>query len=241
VDRVAIFSDINGNLAALRAVWADMDARGLENRYCLGDLVGYGTFPNEVIQFIRDHNVPTLMGNYDQGIGAASDDCGCAYTTESARALGKLSVTWTNAHVTAENRVFLRELASGIRLDLGRFRISLVHGSPRRINEYLFENRPDRSLERLLDMADGDVLVCGHTHVSYHRVLPSGRQVANDGSVGKPKDLDSRACYAILGVTGGNLVVEFPRVTYDIEQTALAIEASSMPNEYADMLRNGTG
>jgi diadenosine tetraphosphatase ApaH/serine/threonine PP2A family protein phosphatase len=112
-----------------------------------------------------------------------------------------------------------------------------VHGSPRKINEYLYEDRPDSSLERLMDQAGVDVLVCGHTHIPYHRVLPSGRHVINAGSVGKPKDHDPRACYIILEVEGRELNVRFIRVPYDIEQAAAAIESSEMPDEYAEMLR----
>jgi predicted phosphodiesterase len=241
MQRVTIFSDVHGNLPALQAVLADMEARGLLPDYCLGDLVGYGTFPNEVIATIRERNIPTLMGNYDQGIGNNSDDCGCAYTSKEAEALGKRSIAWTNENTTAENKFYLRQLTGDIPLQLDGLRVRLVHGSPRKINEYLYEDRPDATLERLLDMAEVDVLVCGHTHIPYHRILPSGRHVVNAGSVGKPKDGNPEACYVVLETTGNNLSVTFRRVPYDIERAAQAIEASDMPNEYAQMLRTGTG
>jgi putative phosphoesterase len=238
---LTIFSDIHANLQALEAVLADMDQRGLENRYCLGDLVGYGTFPNEVVAVIRGSNTPTIMGNYDQGVGNSSDDCGCAYKDEVAKALGQRSIVWTNEHTTDENKTFLRQLRPQLSLSLGDLRVALVHGSPRRVNEYLYEDRPDSSLERLLDMAEADVMVCGHTHIPYHRLLPSGRHVINAGSVGKPKDGDPRAGYVVLEVDGRDLKVQFIRVPYDIEAAALAIEASEMPNEYAQMLWAGKG
>jgi putative phosphoesterase len=241
MNQITIFGDIHANLPALTAVLADMDSRQLENRYCLGDLVGYGTFPNEVITAIRERQVPTLTGNYDQGVGHNSDDCGCAYTSPAAEALGKRSIAWTNAHTTAENKTYLRQLPQQIPLQLGQLRVLLVHGSPRRVNEYLYADRPDRSLERLLDMAEADVLVCGHTHLPYHRVLPSGRHVVNAGSVGKPKDGDPRAGYVVLSAQNSDLDVAFIRVAYDVEQAAQAIEASTMPQEYAQMLRTGRG
>jgi predicted phosphodiesterase len=241
MNQITIFGDIHGNWPALQAVLADMEAKGLPNGYCLGDLVGYGTFPNEVIAAIRAQGIPTLMGNYDQGVGTSSDDCGCAYTKPADEALGKRSIAWTNAHTTEENKTYLRTLQHQISLQLGALRVVLVHGSPRRINEYLFEDRPDASLERLLDMVEGEVLVCGHTHLPYHRVLPSGRHVVNAGSVGKPKDGDSRACYVTLAANNSELTVAFHRVVYDVESAAQALEATEMPHEYAEMLRTGKG
>jgi diadenosine tetraphosphatase ApaH/serine/threonine PP2A family protein phosphatase len=124
---------------------------------------------------------------------------------------------------------------------MGDLKIALVHGSPRKVNEYLYEDRPDNSLERLLDLVESDVLVCGHTHIPYHRILPSGRHVVNAGSVGKPKDDDPRACYAVLEANGSGLRVEFIRVPYDVERAAKSIEATEMPDEFAQMLREGKG
>jgi predicted phosphodiesterase len=238
---ITIFGDIHANLSALEAVMQDMDARGLRERYCLGDLVGYGTFPNEVTAIIRESGIPTLMGNYDQGVGNDSDDCGCAYKTEIEEERGKRSIAWTNAHTTDENKAFLRTLPSSIPLTLGDLRVLLVHGSPRKVNEYLYEDRPVESFERLMDAAEVDVLVCGHTHLPYHKVLPSGRHIVNAGSVGKPKDGDNRAGYITLSAEGRDLQVEFIRVAYDIEATAAAIEATEMPDEFALMLREGRG
>lgn len=241
MNRITIFGDIHGNLPALEAVFADIDKQEMNPLYCLGDLVGYGTFPNEVIAAVCQRNIPTLMGNYDQGVGNSSDDCGCAYTSKEAEALGKRSIAWTNKITTDENKKYLRQLVNHIPLQLGGLRVLLVHGSPRKINEYLYEDRPDATMERLLDLAEADVLVCGHTHKPYHRILPSGRHVINAGSVGKPKDKNPAACYVVLDATGNDLSVEFRRVPYDIERAAHAIEASEMPSEFAQMLRTGTG
>lgn len=241
MDRLTVFGDIHANLPALQAVFADMQARGAQNLFCLGDLVGYGTFPNEVAAAIRERSIPTIMGNYDLGVGNSSDDCGCAYTSKQAEALGKRSIAWTNAHTTEETKAYLRQLAHSIPLRLGDLKVLLIHGSPRRINEYLYADRPDSSLERLLDLAEADVLVCGHTHIPYHRILPSGRHVVNAGSVGRPKDGDPRACYALVEAAGADLQVRFIRVPYDVERAVRAIEASEMPDEYAQMLREGRG
>jgi len=239
---ITIFGDIHGNLPALEAVFDDMDTRGLTNPYCLGDLVGYGTFPNEVIQIVRGRDIPTIMGNYDQGVGNSSDDCGCAYKTKIDRKRGEQSIAWTNEHTTAENKAYLRSLEDCIPLTVGDLKVLLVHGSPRKINEYLYEDRPDASFERIMDSVDADVLVCGHTHLPYHKVLPSGRQIVNVGSVGKPKDKNPDACYARLSAEGRQLNVEFIRVPYNVERAAQAVEAADgMPDAYAQMLRDGQG
>ena len=107
--------------------------------------MGYGTFPNGVIETIRRQDIPTVMGNYDQGVGNSSDECGCAYRDPAAEALGKRSIAWSNAYTSQANKHFLRELPNQIPLQLGDLRVMLVHGTPRRINEYLFDDRPDKS------------------------------------------------------------------------------------------------
>lgn len=242
---MTIFGDIHGNLPALEAVFQDIEARGLTRLYCLGDLVGYGTFPNEVVNLIRRRDIPTLMGNYDQGVGVSSDDCGCAYKTDVDRQRGEMSIMWSNAHTTEDNKAFLRDLPTRISVSMGDLNVLLVHGSPRKVNEYMFVDRPDDYFERILDSVGVDVLVCGHTHLPYHKILPSGRHVINAGSVGKPKDRDPRAGYITLTINGCDVKVEFIRVTYDVERAAQAIEATpedgGMPHPYARMLREGVG
>ena len=241
-EQITIFGDIHGNLPALEAVFKDMDARGANQLYCLGDLVGYGTFPNEIIHLVRERNIPTIMGNYDRGVGNNSDDCGCAYTTDIAKKRGEQSIAWSNAHTSDENKTYLRSLADSIPLQLASLKLLLVHGSPRKINEYMYEDRPISYFERIMDSIDADVLVCGHTHLPYHKILPDGRHIVNAGSVGKPKDNNPDACYVQLSAEGKQLEVEFIRVPYDLERTATAIEAADgMPDAFAQMLRDGRG
>jgi putative phosphoesterase len=250
--RIAIFSDIHANLPALEAVWADIKAKAPDAIYCLGDLVGYATFPNEVVQFVRARHIPTIAGNYDFGVGATSDDCGCAYKTEADQQRGAESIAYTNGAVTDDTRAYLARLPKHLRVVHSSGEVLMVHGSPRKINEYLFEDRPDSSLLRIMEPERADVMLFGHTHKPYHRVMvsevegqPRYRHAINTGSVGKPKDGDPRACYVLLTLTGAPIAthpnavqVEFVRLPYDIEKTATLIEASVLPNEFADMVRN---
>src|SRR5689334_24937266 len=110
--RLAIISDIHGNLPALEAVLEDIRQRRPDAVYCLGDLVGYTPFPNEVIDRIRREQIPTVIGNYDDGVGFDRDECGCAYREEGERLRGQQSLEWTKARVTSENKAFLRSLVS---------------------------------------------------------------------------------------------------------------------------------
>ena len=228
--RLAIFSDIHANLPALEAVLADIASRQLDRVYCLGDLVGYAPFPNEVTERIRLEQIPTIMGNYDDGVGFERDDCGCAYREADEKRRGDRSLAWTKAHVTAENKVFLRTLAHEIRFGADGRRVLLVHGSPRKINEYLFEDRPLASFQRLAASSNADIIVYGHTHKPYTKLVDDVLFV-NVGSVGKPKDGDRRACYAILDTLAR--AAEFVRVEYDLARVTNAIRASELPPEFA--------
>jgi predicted phosphodiesterase len=130
--RIGIISDIHGNLPALDAVFADMRPRQFDRVYCLGDLVGYGASPNEVTQRIKDEGIPTIMGNYDDGVGLDRDECGCAYRDPGEKARGQRSLEWTKAQTTMENKAFLRTLVPELRFDADGRRVLLVHGRPGR-------------------------------------------------------------------------------------------------------------
>jgi len=234
--RIAVISDIHGNRAALEAVLDDLATQRADAVYCLGDLVGYAPFPDEVVNRIRQEGIPTIMGNYDDGVGFERDECGCAYRDSVEQELGQRSLDWTKRHVTAENKTFLRTLHKEIRLDADGRRVLLVHGSPRKMNEYLFEDRPLSSFQRLAASSAAEVIVFGHTHKPYTKTV-DGVLFLNVGSVGKPKDGDWRACYAILEGAGPS--VEFRRVAYDVQSTAAAIRASELPDEFAADIERG--
>lgn len=230
--RIGIITDIHGNMHALEAVLDDLRTRHLDAIYCLGDLVGYGAFPNEVTERIRVEGIPTIMGNYDDGVGFDRDECGCAYTDPVEKQRGGESLAWTKAVVTPDNKAFLRSLAKDIRFEADGKRVLLVHGSPRRINEYLFEDRPVSSFQRLAASSNADIIVFGHTHKPYTKVVDSVLFV-NAGSVGKPKDGDWRACYMMLEPSKSRDPVEFVRLPYDVETAAAAIRATELPDRFA--------
>jgi putative phosphoesterase len=235
--KLAILSDIHANLHALEAVWTDLEAQRPNAVVCLGDLVGYGAQPNEVVDFIRALAIPTVMGNYDEGVGFDLDDCGCVYRDPDDDRRGKQSLLWSRANTTPDRKEFLRGLPLQIRQDLAGQHLLFVHGSPRKLNEYLYEDRPAATFERIAKVAGCDALFFGHTHLPYQK-RAGNTLFVNTGSAGKPKDGDPRAGYVIVEL-GRPLQVEFRRVAYDVAAAARAIRASGLPPHFADLLETG--
>jgi putative phosphoesterase len=239
MSRVAVITDIHGNFPALEASLEAIDELRVGELYCGGDLVGYGPHPNEVCRLIEERAIPTIYGNYDYAIGRDLEDCRCAYVTAHDRELGQQSVAWTLAHANQHSKDFMRGLPFDLRFQLGEERVRLVHGSPRKVNEYLFEDKPARTFERIAAGADCDVLVFGHTHKpwihSYGGVL-----FVNCGSVGKPKDGDPRAAFAMLELDqAGRVRASIERVPYDAPAVAREVAAAGLPGEYAEKLLAG--
>jgi putative phosphoesterase len=238
--RIAVLSDVHANLPALEAVLEDISAVGVDARYALGDLVGYAPWPNEVLERLATEAFPMVMGNYDDGTAYDRDECGCAYQTPIERELGDRSFAWTKAHTSDASRALLRTLHPEIRFDAQGLRFLLVHGSPRRINEYLHEDRDESTFARIAEGADADVIVCGHTHRPYDKTV-AGVRFINVGSAGKPKDGDPRGCWALIETGAARVEVTFRRVAYDVERAAQAILATDLPAEFADQLREARG
>jgi len=231
----AVFSDVHGNLPALEAILADIVCRGVARTLCLGDLVGYGPSPNEVALLVRAAGIPTLMGNYDQGIGFETGDCGCVYKTDEQRAEGAASLAWTQTAVSEEVKAYLRILEDHFVLQTPGGEILAVHGSPRRINEYLFEDRPASAMERMAHEYPYPAILFGHTHVPYARRV-GDTVFVNVGSGGRPKDGDWRVCYALvdparLGEDEG--FVEFVRVAYDYERLMADMATTPLITSFA--------
>jgi predicted phosphodiesterase len=247
--RYALISDIHANLPALEAVLADIDARSFDAVYHLGDLVGYAPWPNEVVELIQSRGIPGVAGNYDSTVAASYKHCGCRYEDPVQEALSHLSYEWTLGHVTQETRRVLGALPFRLDVRAGGGhqagpQLILVHGTPTLNTMYWTENRPD---DFSLDMARragaraGDIVAFGHTHLPWHRET-GGIHFVNTGSVGRPKDGDWRAGYAVVtfGESGGGIAEpEFVRVEYDLERTEAAILRSELPDEFARILRNG--
>jgi putative phosphoesterase len=240
--KMAIFSDIHANLPAMEVVRDHIQAGGYDGVYCLGDLGGYASEPNEVQALIMKMGCPTILGNYDEGVGFNQEDCGCRYTKPFDIEMSSLSFLWTRAHTTDANKAWLRTLPRDIRLEIEGRRILLCHGSPASTTEYLFENRSEGYLRQFTPGgrhdAQADLIVFGHTHVPYHRVI-DGIDFVNTGSVGRPKDGDPRAGYCALTLDHDRIHVEQVRLPYDVELTCARLVKAGLPSYFADYLRTG--
>ena len=234
-DEVAVITDIHGNLAALQAALARIDELAIERTYCGGDLVGYGPHPDEVCALIQERGIPTTYGNYDYAIAREQEDCGCAYVTAHDRELGQQSVVWTLEHTDHAAKDFMRDLPFDLRFPVGSVGVHLVHGSPRKVNEYLFEDKPASLYERLAAAEKDRVLVFGHTHKPWVREYGAVLFV-NCGSVGKPKDGDPRGAFALLRPAQDSVQVTIERVGYDAAAVAEEVRRVGLPADYADKL-----
>jgi putative phosphoesterase len=234
-DAVAVITDIHANLPALEAALARIEELGIERLHCGGDLVGYGPHPNEVCSLVAEREIPTIYGNYDYAIARELDDCGCAYITPHDRELGQQSVRWTLEHTDRRSKDWMRELPFDLHFAVGETSVHLVHGSPRKVNEYLFEDKPASLYERLAAAESDQVLVFGHTHKPWVHDF-GGVRFVNCGSVGKPKDGDPRGAFAVLEPGEGTVDVTIERFDYDADAVAAEVRAAGLPSEFADKL-----
>ena len=236
----ALFSDMHGNRLALEAVLDDMKAREITEAYCLGDLVGYGPDPNGVIDLLRGRWHPEHPRQLRRRRRLGDRRLRLLLSRTEAKRIGEASYAFTVATVTAESKASSAPCPGSCTWTSPAEKVHLVHGSPRRINEYLLRDRDERTYLRLAESEADDVLAFGHTHDPWFRRY-GGKLFVNVGSVGRPKDGDPRAMYvALRSSTEGPMDVEMRRVAYDVEAAAEAVIAVGLPDTLAAMLRRGS-
>lgn len=243
--KIAVISDIHSNIYALDSVLADIETKDVDMIVCTGDLVGYGTRPNEVIETLKKNKILTIMGNYDDAIGNLKIVCGCDYPDPKDAEKAGLSMHFTGQTTTKENKEYLRNLPKELIFTFDNKTIRFVHGSTRLINEYLKEN--SKEADEVMSELVENILVCGHTHIPY--VTYYGEKLLiNAGSVGKPKTGNPNANYVIIDIknedeiakTPSSVEVEIIEVEYDFEKMANEIEENEiLPNDFARLIRKG--
>lgn len=241
--RIALISDIHGNLPALQSVFSDLDHRQVDAVFCLGDLVDFTPWPNEVIDLLRSRRIPCILGNHDERIAFGYPVQPSANHTAEENAARVLGVQVTRDAISPLNRQYLADLPREIRLVFGqgatRRDLLLVHASPRDIDEHLYKDHPLDDLRDIFTDHGADILVMGHTHFPYIRHFSPApgeptRLALNCGSVGRSKEDSPLAVYAILAIEGNRLTAEILRIPYDVQETIAAIRASDIPSFYAE-------
>jgi len=234
--RIAVIADIHSNIFSLNEVLLDIDTKNADLIVCMGDLVGYAPFPNEVIDTIRENRILTIKGNYDEAVGEELMVCGCDYPDPMDAENASISLNWTIDETREDNKEYLKGLPKEAIMNFEGKSIRFVHGSPRKINEYLKEN--SKEAEEVMVDFEEDILVCGHTHKPYYKMY-GNKMLVNAGSAGKPKTGNPKANYVIIDLVNGDVKVEIHEVEYDFEQTAKAIEDFGLPHEFAEIIRTG--
>ena len=238
--RVAVFGGVYNNALALEATLTDARKRDVEAVFCLGDMGGFGPHPDRIFPLLRDSQVLAIQGNYDESLALGKSDCGCGYTDPRDNYFARASYEYTFRNTSPKHKAWLGTLPTQRRITLGRQRVLMCHGSPRIINEFLWESStPNGLVETFLHNYRTDVLLCTHTGMKWHRPLAEGRHLVNVGVIGRPEnDGKTNVWYTIL-TAGDDLQVEFVPVHYDHETLAQQMEREGIPPEFVETIRTG--
>jgi len=267
--RVAVISCIHGNMEALEATLDDIAGQSVDQTIGLGDLVGYGPHPNEVVKTFIDRNIRSVQGCWDEGIALGNDSCGCQFLTDEDEALGGTALRWTAEACSKETKDYLKKMTHGMRMETPAGLVAFVHGSPRSNSEYLAESTHDLVLLERTAGAGCDVLVCGHTHIPFVRRIDGTIRVTAKAGIkdayyrhhapveDSPSEIILSPKLVINAGSVGEprhgtpestyiifdtetLDVEIRRVKYAVEKTVKAMRKKNLPESFMERLLVGT-
>jgi predicted phosphodiesterase len=248
--KLAFFGGVYNNSLALDAAIRDAQQRGAERLYCLGDLGAFGPYPDKVFPLLHAADVACVQGNYDDSIGNGLDDCQCGYTDPRDNHFAQLSYDYTLANTSDEHRRWMRELPGELRFEVDGLRFLLCHGSPRKMNEFLWESTTSTHfLDKLADDHEADVILATHTGIHWERALANGRRFINVGCLGRPEnDGHTNVWYTFVRTgsdsildseQGGRLDVEFVPIEYDHQRLAREMQDEGIPDEFIETILTG--
>jgi predicted phosphodiesterase len=239
--RIALFGGVYSNYVALEAALRDIQNRGVDGIYCLGDMGAFGPTPDRVFPLLLEHDVQCIQGNYDDSIGNELADCQCGYTDPRDNFFAQISYDYTLENTSPEYRRWLQTLPRQMRVPLGRHSVLLCHGSPRRVNEFLWESTTSTHfLDSLAEQEKADVICATHSGIKWHRRLTRGWYV-NVGVVGRPEnDGCQNVWYCLLTIDSSNEVrVEYMPVEYDYRRLAEEMRMEKLPDEFIETIVTG--
>ncbi|RMD87531.1 MAG: metallophosphoesterase [Calditrichaeota bacterium] len=238
-EKIALFGGVYNNYLALEALVADAKKRGAEKLYCLGDLGAFGPNPDKVFPILQEHNIEVVQGNYDHSIGHGLSDCQCGYTDPRDNYFAQISYDYTFSKTSPEFKKYQKQLPAEIRFIFGGKRVLLCHGSPRKMNEFLWESTtPDHFLQKLFQDYEADIICVTHTGIHWQRQIGDKRFI-NVGVIGRPEN-DGRVnvWYALLSQNGA-IDLEFIPLEYDHLRLAEEMREEGLPEEFIETILTG--
>jgi predicted phosphodiesterase len=240
--RIALIGGIYSNYHALLATLSDISRRGADATYFLGDLGAFGPYPDRVPELLLERGVAGIQGNYEESLAGGAADCNCGYTDPRDNVYAQISYDYTLEHTSDAYKRWMGTLPKSLRLDIHGVRVLLSHGSPRKINEFLWRSTcPDPFLHRLCDEYEADVIICTHTGLHWQKALGGRRHLVNAGVIGRPaNDGRTNVWYTMLTIGGrGEVAAEFIPIEYDHARLAREMREEKLPDEFVETIETG--
>lgn len=224
--KIAVISDIHGNMQALTAVLKNIKKENCEKIFCLGDLAMAGPEPSKTIDKIKSlietEDLTCIQGNTDEMI--ANCDNQMIHLLKENNPIMANALENDVTVVSEDQKDFLRNLPAQKEIEIDGVKILLVHGSPRKNNENIFNNLKIEEVEEMIKGVEANIIFCGHTHVPCGYQTNTKQTVVNVGSVGRPFSIEPKSCYAIIEIENGEFSVKHNLVNYDVQTASKTLQ-----------------
>ncbi|MBI9045985.1 MAG: YfcE family phosphodiesterase [Anaerolineaceae bacterium] len=234
--RIAIISDIHGNLPAFMAVMEAIKQLNIDTIWNLGDSVGYGPYPEEVLSYLQEKPILSILGNYDKKVLKFDQKKKKWKKTKSEKKFSAFK--WASKNISNSNKEFLASLPEQLQFELSGKKIRLVHGTPNSSQEPLYPHTKEERFIKLSEQTPADMILCGHSHQGFYKQI-NQTWFLNPGSVGRPDDGDYRASYMTIDLSQSDLSVQIHRSPYDLEKLVNHFYQKNLPKEFAAMFIQG--
>jgi predicted phosphodiesterase len=239
--KVALFGGVYSNYLSLEETIKDAKKRKADAIYCLGDLGAFGPNPDKIFPILQNNNIHVVQGNYDNSIGNGKEDCQCGYTDPRDNYYAQLSYDYTYKNTNDEFKSWMKTLPSEIRFELGKYKVLLCHGSPRQMNEFLWETTtPTHFLEKLCSDYNADIICATHTGIHWDRKLYDDKYFINVGVIGRPEnDGNKFVGYTMLEINNNKVSIGYIPVGYDYIKLADEMRKEKLPEEFIETILTG--
>ncbi len=239
--KIAVFGGIYNNYLALEEAIKSAKENDVEEIFCLGDLGAFGPFPDKVFPLLIENNIKVMQGNYDNSISNNIDNCQCGYTDPLDNYFAKISYDYTYKNTSEKYKKWMKNLPEHLSIKLGKYKVYMSHGSPRQMNEFLWESStPDYFLKKLLSDYKCDILLATHTGLKWFREIDTDKYFINVGVLGRPEnDGKTNVWYALLEIIDNKLEYKFIPVNYDYKKLASEMKLENIPDEFIQTVLTG--